>query len=184
MLFRSVIPFLHILFPLLTGGVITFLAYILVYFGLGRRPTSIDVAVSASLCILALPWRDGLFAADYSLNYPYSAALALTFIGVLLKGLHSGFTGLRTFLVLLLAVLTGWWHEGFALTTIAGGGIVTIFRRFRMPWQWYTAGAVCFAITMLAFLCPGMIDRMGRSVWHAGQLNSLHVAFKIGRAHV
>lgn len=172
----GVIPFLHVLFPLVTGCVVSSLAYLLVRFGLGRRPNAKELALSASLCILVLPWRDGLFVADYSLNYPYSAVISLVFIGVLMKGLHCGFSWQRTAAALLLAALLGWWHEGFALTTIAGGGIVTVFRRFRMPWQWYAAGAVCLAVTLIAFLCPGMIDRMGRSVGHAGRLGWLHVA--------
>lgn len=173
----AAVPFLHFLFPLLTGVVVTLLSYGLCRIGLGRRPGWKAAAVSSGLCLLILPWRDALFAADYSLNYPYAAVLTLSLIAVLLRSLRCGFNGGRLAAALVLAVFAGWWHEGFAYTTICGGGILTIVRRFRMPWQWYAVGLVYFAVTTLAFVCPGMIERMGRSIGEAGALSPAHVLF-------
>lgn len=175
----GVVPFLHFIFPLLTGAVVACLAYMLPRIGLGHRPGPKSMAMSAALVILILPWRDGLFATDYTLNYPYSAVLNLFFIAVLLKALRDGFTLQRTLLVLLLAIIVGWWHEGFSLTTIAGGGIITIRRRFHISWQWYLIAIVCLTSTLIALICPGMIERMGWGVGPSGSLGKLHIAINM-----
>lgn len=137
------------------------------------RITSHRAAATSALWLLitiALPWRNNIFVADYSLNYIWSSVIALTTIA-----LSIGYIRTQQWNVFIAAAitgtLTGWWHEGFALPVSAGlaftGGLYPTLRRDLRWWLLVilTGGAALWAVS-----CPGMMERISSETLTSGGL--------------
>lgn len=115
--------------------------------------------------ILFLPWRDSIFVADYSLNYVYASAVTLPLLWLLGEGRASLRRGPAFAGTLLLALLAGVWHEGFAAPMLAALGLLCLARRLRMGgWRWWAVVVLYFLATCFIIFCPGILARSGREV--------------------
>lgn len=148
------------LFPVITGCFVAFLIWGVARLSFpGRRISLLPLLLSWACVVFLLPWRNSLFIADYSINYIWSAAITMLFMLVVMRGEKKGWPPLLFALSLLLALIAGLWHEGFALATLGGFLLYTIFSRRRFAFQWWTVGIFYAGVTIVNFLCPGMLER-------------------------
>lgn len=161
------------IFPYLTGLMMAGIAVLVQKFAGKRRDGDERIFVLASvwaLMIVCLPWRDTLFARDYALNYIWGAVLTLAFLWLLkcrVEGRWKG--GGAMALLCLMAVVAGGWHEGFALPTFCGLGLLALIRRFRLPVIFYTVTFLYLAAALVFMLSPGLEGRaqnsLGTQMW-------------------
>ena len=111
--------------------------------------------------IFFLPWYDSLLIFDYTLNYVWAGAVSLLFVLFLLKGEYSGWNGWRLLSVLLLALIAGGFHEGFAVSSICGLLLMLLARRGRVSGYFYIVLTVYIVSTLVFMLSEGIIDRIG-----------------------
>lgn len=144
------------LFPWLSGLIYALVIVMSMKLGGVTRQRGFWAAVTWALMVLFLPWRNQLFVRDYMLNYLWSAGATLFAVILALRTLER-----RGFLpALIMAVIAGWWHEGFALPVVAGMAVLTVLRRFHTGWRWLTVMTVYGVVGLGVFICPGMIARI------------------------
>lgn len=180
--FSTVITPWKYLFPLFTGIAATAMIALSSRFANGPKEwlRALPLSLTWVMCVYFLTWRDTILAKDYALNYVWAAMVTLGFIHTVAGSLEKGWSGLRLTAALLLAIIAGAWHEGFAFTTLFGFMLLTIARRFRLPWQWWLTGAVYFGSALFFFICPGMLNRMGHDAGLMDEtVNPLKVAFDV-----
>lgn len=148
------------LFSPLTGIMTGLMLCIAVLFSFPSRNLSpLRLALVWGAMLFLLPWRNSLFVADYSLNYIWGGAVTLVFICTVLHFERKGWTVPALVTALLLAFVAGGWHEGFAAATLCGFLLLTFVRRCRFSTQWYVIGTFYAIVTILFYLCPGMLSR-------------------------
>lgn len=159
----SISPWQHI-YPLLTGIATAFVVMMTCRFAFGRRLGSqfLSLALVWTLMIYLLPWRDRIFVKDFSLNYVWGSLVTLVFVSGMLSTLKRGWSPLRLIAMLFMAILAGGWHEGFSASTAFGLVLFMMYRRFRLPWQWWIVGVVYVASLLFFFISPGMFSRISR----------------------
>lgn len=89
-----------------------------------RRGSLAVLWAGTALLWLALPWYDNFVSLAYHMNYVPVSILFLLTVGMAAHVDRSGSTGLTV--GTLLAFLTGWWHEGFAIPLAAWLGVMTL----------------------------------------------------------
>ena len=144
------------LFPLITGAMVAFTMAVSARFAAIRAPRSSVLAYFLAGIILFLPWRNNMFVWDYSLNYIWTGTFSLGLIRCIFH-LNEGrayFWG-----AVILAALTGWFHEGFAVPVGTGMVAVALLRRGKVSWHYWTVFAVLVAVCSAALFCPGMLNR-------------------------
>lgn len=80
--------------------------------------------------------------------------------------------------VVMLVAVVGWWHEGFALSIVAGLMGWAVLKRWRVPLVVYVASVVLTLVALSVALCPGMMARIATR--EAGNSALLHDAVKVG----
>lgn len=109
--------------------------------------------------LIFLPWRNNIFSQDYSLNYVFGSFITLLNIYFIVNHEKKGWKASNFCGIIILSIVAGGWHEGFAVPTIFGLFVCTIFNRFKRSPQWYAILATYF-ISAIAFgLSEGMINR-------------------------
>lgn len=167
------------LFPLLNGLAVAFIIGMMLRLSLpkGARRSPFSVALAWAMAIALLPWRDSIFVADYSLNYIWGAAISLLFISAALPFRNPRYgNGISFASVLLLAVVAGAWHEGFAFTTLCGFILLSatdLAKGHRHGFRWWCLGAVYAAAAFAIFLCPGMMIRVGEQMGATAHMTNL-----------
>lgn len=157
------------LFPILTGTMLAAAVVLLQRFSTGSRST-FYLALAWGCMILFLPWRDTLFVRDYSLNYIWGAAVTLFFLWLLRKVTLRSASGngtrnaAVTALCILTAVIAGGWHEGFAIPSLCGLGLLMLAGRFRFPVRFYAIVSVYLVSALLFMFSPGLTARIEMSV--------------------
>lgn len=148
------------IFPILTGICVAISAVLVQRFATGRR-SIFALSITWILMIVGLPWIDTMFVRDYSLNYLWASAVTLIFLWFLRAVCHG-----RKLLApsILLALIAGGWHEGFASATLCGLALLAIIRKFRMPWNFYALVCVYLLSDLLFMLSPGLIRRAAEVV--------------------
>lgn len=145
------------LFPVITGilaaGIIAFTSFFSF-----RKVSAFFLSICWVAVFFLLPWRNSIFVADYSLNYIWAAVITMAFMLYVVKCEKTGWNIYNFLLVLILAFLAGGWHEGFAVSTLAGFFIYTLVKR-KFSAQWYITGIFYAAVTIAFYLCPGMLLR-------------------------
>lgn len=154
------------LFPAFTGILMALIAVLLQKIAClnrhrqGNFEDTLLLTVTWVLMIIGLPWRDTIFVRDYTLNYIWASAITLSLLWLMRKWLgKERVAGPRMLILVLLAIVAGGWHEGFALPTICGLCLLIITRKFRLPVSFYIVLAVYTASTLLFMLSPGLINR-------------------------
>lgn len=114
------------------------------------------------MIILFLPWRNNIIVADYALNYIYASAITLLFIYITVIKRHLIKKPAVFLLAVVVAILSGVWHEGFTAPTLAGIGALCILKKFRMNRQWYAIVLINFFAFAFITFCPGVLSRFDR----------------------
>lgn len=123
-----------------------------------RRRGRAALAVWASSLVL-LPWRNMIMVNDYLLNYVYSTVAVLLFLLILCRVADEN-RGMAVMAVgVVLALIAGWFHEGFSVPLCAGLGVYALCRRLKMTWQWWTMVVVFGLATFWVFFSPGTLSR-------------------------
>lgn len=153
----------HALTGIMMGGIILMICRIAT--GSWRPRTGWVLATWAWL-LLALPWRNYIFVADYTLNYIFSSAIMLAWALLMVKLAVSAqrFRGVMPWCgIVLFSTIAAGWHEGFVGPMWVG--LVVLAWRMRVADTRYWALMAWTAIIMVIFaFSPGMIDRAGREV--------------------
>lgn len=153
------------LFPVLTGAMAAAMIYLSATFAFGyKKISAFNLILIWVPLIYLLPWRNALFVADYSLNYIWAATITMFFIFLVVRSEKSGWNAITFIAVLLLAIIAGGWHEGFAVATLCGFLIYTVRKSFRFSFQWYVTGFVYATATFLFLYCPGILERSERQM--------------------
>lgn len=148
------------LFPWLSGLLYASIVAMVMKLGGVTRQRGFWAAVSWAAMILFLPWRNQLFVRDYLLNYLWSGTVTLLAVILALRTLER-----RGFLLaLVMVIIAGWWHEGFAIPVVAGMAVVTLKRRLNTGWRWWIVMTVYGVVGVSVFVCPGMLSRIPMEV--------------------
>lgn len=172
----TVFPAGMAIFPFITGlcvaAIICFVSFFS-FSSLWRRP--LCIAVVWCVTLFFLPWRNSLFVTDYALNYIWAATVTMSFMVIVVRFETIGWSGPRFFAALILAFLSGGWHEGFAIPTLGGFLLFSLipnsglrnskFKGFSP--QWWILGCFYALVTLFFYICPGMLQRTAQDL---GQL--------------
>lgn len=113
------------------------------------------------LLTVFLPWRDNLFVADYALNYIYSGFVTLLYIYLLIDFERNGYyNSYRIFVLTILAIAAGGWHEGYAFPTISGLCVWIMLSRFRVSREFWGIVLIYIISSLFFALSPAMFDRV------------------------
>lgn len=157
------------IFPILNGLFVAVIVWLVASMAF-KKVSVAQLTVAWAFIVWMLPWRNSIFVCDYSLNYIWASVITMVFIRSVLTSEERGWNAVRFTLILLLAFIAGGWHEGFAITTIAGFLLYTLVRGGRFSVEWWIIGIFYAAVTILFYLCPGMLARtqeeMGASGMH------------------
>lgn len=146
------------------GLMCTALLCLIVLASYGRKGlrSPFAVAVSIICTIIFLPWWDTMVSDDFTVNYVWPSVLVILFLLTFNKvasGCHMA--PVAVIATGILAFITGWWHEGFAIP--AGAAAVTILwekrqlvRHNRLTWIIFLALLAGF---MTSF-SPGQLSRI------------------------
>lgn len=115
-------------------------------------------------CMLIFcPWEN-LFIRNYALNYFFAAVLTLFAILLALKLTKKDASKKEFVFSLIVAILAGGWHEGFAVPTLAGLCFFIISRRWKLPSKFYVFCVVYFLSTLFFVLSPGTFRRAAKEM--------------------
>lgn len=127
-----------------------------------RRAASILAVCAFSLVLL--PFRNSIIVCDYLLNYLYPS-LAILFLIYLLKDIESRKTGwLFITCTSLVAIIAGWFHEGFSAPVCMGFGVFALYKRFRLPLRWWIPVILFVLATIWTVTAPGTFARADREL--------------------
>lgn len=157
----------HTLFPFIAGILTAALPVFVIRFAGIRTNRSLAYSLVWTSIVLFLPWRDSIIVMDYTLNYIFSAFVTFAFVGVLFYATRRMYPTLMFVLSIILAVIAGGWHEGFAMPTLGGLGVLALTKRMRMPVRWYIVVAVYLVAAFTVMYCPGMLNRSLRETSEA-----------------
>ncbi len=116
---------------------------------------------------LFLPWRDCIFVNVFYSNYVIASVILLVFYRSLAAG--------KTARTVLLAILLGWWHEGFSAVALGGLAVLVIRRRFHPGKLVWLSICLLFVVSMLAMTSRGMLSRA------TGELDNMGLLCAPGR---
>lgn len=164
----------RILFPALTGCAVAFIIGMTVMLTMrsGSRKSALPVTLAWSMTLLLLPWRNSIFVADYALNYVWGTAVTLLFVAVALRLDSRKRSAACAIPAILLAIIAGGWHEGFAFTTLSGFLLYSAYATAsgkRFPLRWWITGIIYALSAFAFFICPGMIIRMQEQLGESPQ---------------
>ena len=153
------------IFPIATGLLVATIIFFTAYFSFPDKKISpFYISVVWCAVLFFLPWRNALFVADYSLNYIWSAAITMLFMVMLVRSERYRWNFYNFIFTILLAVLAGGWHEGFAIPTLFGFLLFTIKKKFKFSPYWYIAGFIYGVVALVFLYCPGLIGRSQRQL--------------------
>lgn len=159
------------LYQIINGLMCAMLPIAIALAAYGRKgfhtPFAVGLAVIAS--ILLLPWDDKMASDDFALNYVWASVLSLSFLIVFNRTIHKSYT-IPYIFILMLAFITGWWHEGFAIPVLSAS-VVILYQNRCTPKSHRLAYVILavFIIGMLLSLSPGQISR----IWSANNSEPL-----------
>lgn len=171
------------LFPWLTGITVAIILAIILKWGRARRHRGL-FAVLVWAAMTAFPaWYNSLFVADYLLNYVYATAITLlTLAAIIHCERRRLWSPLRFAAVALLTCIAAGWHEQFAFSAVAGLGlwiIACLARRRPVSAQLWLITILYFGVALAVFLCPGMIDRIGRETGANAVIDVRRICFDL-----
>lgn len=150
--FLSVMP--AWLTDIAVGTSLALLLQILIRSVMPQRRFFLASALIIALTALTLPWYDNLAMIDCWLNYPMALLMSLWWIRLWLAGRH-------TVWCILFGLAAGLMHEGCSVA-VSAGVLIYLFcnRKDGLP-QHLIRTSGYLAATLLCFLSPGILGRLG-----------------------
>ncbi|MDE6340181.1 MAG: hypothetical protein K2K97_10415 [Muribaculaceae bacterium] len=153
-------PFLA-LFPKWVYGIFSGVCIAFIYiFGVKITKvgySSLNSAFWLAVVSFIIPWHDFFFTVIYSINYIWPAAMGL---GVLMSFLKNDTSRRRSLLydgaLMVLCIVTGWWHEGLSVPLLCSLGVYQLIE-WRKPTlqRWLIALGlmigICIVLSMPGF---------------------------------
>jgi len=118
---------------------------------MARRVAPLYRWAGLAALVFVLPWYDSMMSVVFSFNYLWSGVLMLLtahFFAEAAAGHRYSRTAMTG--ILAMAVLTGWFHEGFTLPLLCAMGGMAVAARLRLPRRaWAIAAAVVAGLGVL-----------------------------------
>ena len=151
------------LFPYVNGCFYAFLIFLVQRLACGKATgfKNFMLVISWASLLVFVPWYDNILIFDYTLNYLWSCVVCLLYIFFLLINEPKGWNVWKISLGCLLAVLAGAFHEGFAVPTLCGLGLLAIVRKGKMSPTFYCLCILMIVVTLVFMLSEGIINRIG-----------------------
>jgi len=137
----------------------------------GRRPYAVLLLWVSSLVLL--PWRNSIMVNDYLLNYLGSSLAVLTFLCFVSEAADGSLRGWRMACAVAVAVVAGWFHEGFSVPLCGGMAVFAFSKKLRLPCAWWVLAVVFGLASLFVVFAPGTMARAGR------EFNGQDIAGKI-----
>lgn len=109
--------------------------------------------------LFLLPFRNYIMVCDYLLNYLYPSVMSMWLILLMVRLSRRKVTVVELLGIVIVAAITGWFHEGFSAPLCIGLAVWCIVRRFRMSWQWWIVAVVFGLVSLWVALAPGVLHR-------------------------
>lgn len=119
------------------------------------------LALIWAVSLILMPWLDNIIVLDYMLNYVFSSCAALAFIYIICVAAKGRLSGAFLTLGVILAILAGWMHEGFAAPLCVALGIFALTRKLRISGQWWLLFGALVLATAWTVSAPGILARAG-----------------------
>ncbi len=120
-----------------------------------RKPVAMAFGLAAY--ILALPWYESMSVLDFAFNYVVGACMFTTYYCLFFSQNRSGFSKAGAIMV---ALLTGCWHEGFSVPLFCGCGVWLIVNMRRASSRQWLLWALLIPGIVLLMTTPGMVSRV------------------------
>ena len=145
------------LYAAITGCVTAAYVWLLARLVRGSKPDWRLLAAVWAVVLVALPWRNNLFVADYELNYIYTGMLLLATLLEAERAAEGKAGVAETVAAGAMAFVAGWMHEGFSAALAFGAGVWAIGVKFKMPAKWWAV--------MIALGCGMLVVLTAPGVW-------------------
>lgn len=162
-------------FPYITGILLGF-TLVKIQRNVSNKKSIFALSLTWAFMIIGLPWKDTLFVRDYALNYIWAGAITIFFLGLLRQNEKKEISYIRFIWTILVAIVAGGWHEGFAFSTICGLGLLVLMRKFKLSSQFYIVYTVYIVSAIVFYLSPGMLMRTGNAIHTPIRFPTLAVA--------
>lgn len=157
------------LFPFVTGIFCALLVLLTAKCSRLNGRVSLFQLIFTWICIiLFLPWRNSIFVADFASNYLYSSLITLGMLLWMLRSEKRGWSAVDYTVGIILAIIAGGWHEGFAVPTIGGLIIYGLWKRKSVSRGWWIVTAIYFVAAAIFGLSPAMVCRFKTQIHNAG----------------
>ncbi|MCM1518917.1 MAG: DUF6056 family protein [Pseudoflavonifractor sp.] len=141
------------------------LLIILVCYGRNGLRSPFAVAAAIVGILTFLPWEDKMTSDVFAMNYVASSVIVLTFIFMYGKLMtQGGWSKLQLGVLVIIGLMGGWWHEGFAIPTIVASTVIawqhrgTLIRN-----KTYVLPLVAMIIGFILTFSPGQLSRINGS---------------------
>lgn len=108
-----------------------------------------------------LPWHDGMVSSCFLFNYPWACALALIYSYIFIFRPSWIFDKEKKFVIFILCVVTGWYHEGFSIPLLCGCISVVLIHPENRKNRLVLLGLL-FIGTLLCTMAPSTLGRIDR----------------------
>lgn len=122
--------------------------------GVCRQPMAMAFGVAAY--ILALPWYECMSVLDFAFNYVVGACVFTLFFFIFFSRSHSRVFSVSSIIV---AIITGCWHEGFSVPLLCGGGIWLLVNIHHATSRQWLMWILLLPGIILLMTAPGMMNR-------------------------
>lgn len=159
------------LYATITGCVTAAYVWLLARLVRGCTPDWRLLAAVWAVVLVALPWRNNLFVADYELNYIYTGMLLLATLLEAERAAEGKAGVAETVAAGGMAFVAGWMHEGFSAALAFGAGVWAVGAKFKMPAKWWAVMIALGCGMLVALTAPGVWLRFDAQ--HGPQFRSM-----------
>lgn len=152
---------IFLLFPKWISAIITSIAFGLSYFLMSKlariNPGELKkLIVLTFILVFGFFWQDHMFTYFYAFNYIIILPIFLYAVYLFINSSRK-----KIWEAIFLGLLIGCWHESYAASFIAGGGILFLLsKKFRTKWHFAVLISLIIGITW-HFIFPGVYERAG-----------------------
>ena len=143
-------------YAVITGCVTAAYVWLLARLVRGSTPDWRLLAAVWAVVLVALPWRNNLFVADYELNYIYTGMLLLATLLEAERAAEGKAGVAETVAAVGMAFVAGWMHEGFSAALVFGAGVWAIGVKLKMPAKWWAVMIALGCGLLVALTAPGV----------------------------
>lgn len=138
------------------GGWVAGMLYSLRFIGIDIHKSRL-VPVALFLWCFMMPWKESMGCLVYQFNYLVPSGI---YMFLLVKAWNVEYQDNNTWLLGLIGIIAGAWHETFAFPAVVGAVTVTVlFKKFRTRRYIIIFSGMCLGMMWL-LLCPGIYVRL------------------------